>query len=82
MKNNKENIFKNLYHTLFAKRFLLVYKNNTGKVKTYEISKPELNDSFGNKNERRNNAGFRAFCFGRKEFRSFRHDRIISLTKS
>ncbi len=82
MKNKKENTIKNLYRTFFSSRFLLVYKNNAGKIKTYEISKPELDHSFGNKNEHRNNAGFRAFCFGRKEFRSFRHDRIVSLTKS
>lgn len=40
-----------------------------------------LYKSFGNKNESRDNAGFKAYCFARKQMRSFRHDRIVSITK-
>lgn len=80
MKN--QNLLNSIYYKFLAKKFFLVYKNSHGKVKTYEISTPKLDESFGNNSEHRNNAGFRAFCFGRKEYRSFRHDRIISLTKA
>ena len=45
------------------------------------ISSINLYSSFGNKNENRDNAGFKAFCFARNGVRSFRHDRIISITK-
>ena len=61
--------------------YLLVYKNRDGSVKTYEIGKPDLKASFGNRGENRDNVGFKAFCIGRDEVRSFRHDRIVSLTK-
>ncbi len=63
-------------------KYFIVYKNADNAVKTYEIGRPELNESFGNKNEERNNVGFKAYCFGRNETRSFRHDRIISLTRA
>ena len=63
-------------------RYLLVYKNGEGDIKTYEISRPKLKDSFGNKIQKRENIGFKAYCYGRKDFRSFRHDRIISLTRA
>jgi len=63
-------------------KYFLVYKNADNAVKTYEIGRPDLSESFGNKGEERGNIGFRAFCFGREEIRSFRHDRIISLTRA
>ena len=63
-------------------RYFVVYKNAEDEVKTYEIGRPQLTDSFGNKEEERNNIGFKAFCFGRQEVRSFRHDRIVSLTRA
>jgi hypothetical protein len=63
-------------------KYFIVYKNADNAVKTYEIGRPELTESFGNKNEERNNIGFKAFCFARNEIRSFRHDRIISLTRA
>jgi len=66
---------------LTDKRYYVVYKTQSGKIKTYQIGQIDLHDSFGNKNDLRDNVGFRAYCFGRKEVRSFRHDRIISLTK-
>jgi len=65
----------------WSKKYLLVYKKQDEKIKTYEIGKPSLSSSFSNKGERRNNVGFRAYCFGRKSIRSFRHDGIISITK-
>lgn len=63
-------------------RYFVVYRNAEDEVKTYEIGRPQLTDSFGNKEEERNNIGFKAFCFGRQEVRSFRHDRIVSLTRA
>lgn len=66
---------------IFQKKFLIVYQKENGEVKTYEISQPRLKDSIGNKQEGRNNVGFKAYCFARKQVRSFRHDRLISITK-
>jgi|TARA_B100001093_G_C25908090_1_gene627426 hypothetical protein len=63
-------------------RYFLVYQNQENEVKTYEIGRPDLGESFGNKEEERNNIGFKAYCFGRQEVRSFRHDRIVSLTRA
>ena len=63
-------------------RYFVVYKNGEDEVKTYEIGRPQLNQSFGNRDEERNNIGFKAYCFGRQEVRSFRHDRIVSLTRA
>jgi len=63
------------------RRYYLVYKNLNGKIKTYQIGCIDLFNSFGNKKDGRSNIGFKAYCFGRKEVRSFRHDRIISITK-
>ena len=65
-----------------TQKYFLVYRNENNEVKTYEIGRPDLSESFGNKNEIRNNIGFKAYCFGRQDFRSFRHDRIISLAKA
>ena len=66
---------------LFRPRYYLVYRNSDEKIKTYQIGKIDLYSSFGNKKDNRNNVGFKAYCYGRKEVRSFRHDRIVSLTK-
>lgn len=62
-------------------RYLIVYRNKDNAVKTYEISKPDLSESFGNKDAGRGNIGFKAYCFGRQGIRSFRHDGIIALTR-
>lgn len=62
-------------------KYLIVYKNSDGKTKTYLIGRVNLYESFGNKSENRDNAGFKAYCFARKSVRSFRHDRIISVCK-
>ena len=66
---------------LMDKRYYIVYRTKENKIKTYQIGRINLYESFGNKGDERKNVGFKAYCFGRKEFRSFRHDRIISLTK-
>jgi len=75
------NQLKNIFRLLSDKRYYVVYKTKSGKIKTYQIGTINLFDSFGNKCDERDNVGFRAYCFGRNEVRSFRHDRIISLTK-
>lgn len=71
----------NKFKCFFCKRYYIVYKNSQGEVKTYEIGNINLNYSFGNNNFERKNMGFKAYCFGRNQVRSFRHDRIISITK-
>lgn len=85
-------MLKKLYHKLkkldtltrkvyFSPRYYIVYKGSDDKIKTYQIGAIDLWSSFGNKEDNRKNVGFKAYCFGREEVRSFRHDRIISLTK-
>ena len=64
-----------------SSKYYIVYRNSDNKIKTYLIGDIDLYKSFGNKDEKRDNAGFRAYCFARKSVRSFRHDRIMSLTK-
>ena len=61
--------------------YLIIYKTREDKTKSYIIQKPDLYESFGNKGEERDNVGFKAYCYGRDEVRSFRHDRIVSITK-
>ena len=65
----------------FKSRYLVVYQNQDGEVKSYEITRPKLNSSIANKQEGRNNFGFRDFCFARNLVSRFRHDRVISITK-
>lgn len=72
---------RRLKRAMSEQRYYLVYRCADGKTKTYLIGDIDLYKSFGNKNESRDNAGFRAYCFARKQIRSFRHDRIVSLTK-
>jgi predicted DNA-binding transcriptional regulator YafY len=74
-------MIKKIIRFLSNTRYYVVYKTRSGKIKTYQIGKINLFDSFGNKDDERDNVGFKASCFGRKQVRSFRHDRIISLTK-
>jgi predicted DNA-binding transcriptional regulator YafY len=64
-----------------SNRYYIVYKSRDGKTKTYQVGGIDLYNSFGNKDAERCNIGFKAYCFGRKQVRSFRHDRIISITK-
>ncbi len=72
---------RRLKRAMSGQRYYLIYRCADGKTKTYLIGDIDLYKSFGNKNESRDNAGFRAYCFARKQIRSFRHDRIVSLTK-
>tara|TARA_R110002167_G_scaffold10563_3_gene48134 strand:+ start:276 stop:506 length:231 start_codon:yes stop_codon:yes gene_type:complete len=72
---------KNIIRHLCGSRYYVVYRTRSGKIKTYQIGTINLFDSFGNKDDERDNVGFKAYCFGRNGVRSFRHDRIISLTK-
>lgn len=65
----------------FSSKYYIVYKNKDNKIKTYLVGSIDLYNSFGNKYENRDNAGFKAYCFGRKSVRSFRHDRIVSICK-
>tara|TARA_R110000824_G_scaffold134174_1_gene297078 strand:- start:125 stop:361 length:237 start_codon:yes stop_codon:yes gene_type:complete len=69
------------FRSLSSNQYYVVYKNKDDKVKTYLIGDIDLYKSFANKEQDRDNAGFKAYCFARKQVRSFRHDRIISLTK-
>lgn len=62
-------------------QYLIIYKTEEEKIKSYIIKKPDLYESFGNKREERDNVGFKAYCYGRDSVRSFRHDRIVSITK-
>lgn len=79
---NKLNSFsQQLKRNLVNSRYYIVYKCSDGKTKTYMVGDIDLYKSFGNKDESRDNAGFRAYCFARKQMRSFRHDRIVSITK-
>ena len=62
--------------------YSLVYRAKNGKVKMYTISKPKHKNEFGNAVEGLKVAGFRAFCFNQDGVRSFRYDRIVSLTRA
>ena len=79
--NNLKRFYFKLKKKLFGHEYYVVYRNSDNKIKTYLIGDIDLYKSFGNSSEKRGNAGFRAYCFARKAVRSFRHDRIVSLTK-
>ena len=76
-----QNILKLSRKKKLEEKYYIVYRTKEDKVKTYLIGDIDLYKSFSNKKESRDNAGFKAYCFVRDEVRSFRHDRIISLTK-
>lgn len=73
--------FRKLKNKIIPRQYYIIYKNSNNKIKTYLIGDINLYKSFSNKNEQRDNAGFKAYCFARKSVRSFRHDRIISIAK-
>ncbi len=84
--NTLASIKNNLSSLLSAQKenenqYLVIYRTEEEKTKSYIIQKPDLYDSFGNKGEERDNVGFKAYCYGRDSVRSFRHDRIVSITK-
>ena len=76
-----KNFLARISRTMNSSKYYIVYKTDEGKTKTYLIGDIDLYKSFKNKRQSRDNAGFKAYCFARKQVRSFRHDRIISLTK-
>ncbi len=78
---HKVKTFSEKLRHAMSHKYYLVYKCRDNKIKTYLIGDINLYKSFGNKSEKRDNAGFKAYCFARNQARSFRHDRIISLTK-
>jgi hypothetical protein len=47
----------------------------------YTIEKPQHKNEFGNVAQAIKVAGFRSFCHNKGGVRSFRYDRIVSLTK-
>ena len=79
--NRVKKFSQKLKYSLSSEKYYIVYKCSDGKIKTYMVGGIDLYKSFGNKNESRDNAGFKAYCFARKQMRSFRHDRIVSITK-
>ena len=81
MINKVFKVVNNLRHNLFGSKYYIVYRGHHNKIKTYLVGDINLFKSFGNKREQRDNAGFKAYCFGRQAVRSFRHDRILSITK-
>lgn len=81
MMNKLKRFYFKTKKKLFGNEYYVVYKNSDSKIKTYLIGDINLYKSFGNSSEKRDNAGFKAYCFARKSVRSFRHDRIVSITK-
>lgn len=68
---------------LFApkKRHNLIYCNAKGKTRLYIIGDPLNKSTFGNERENDPNVGFRSRVLNRGgRVRSFRYDRIVSLT--
>ena len=66
---------------LFKPVYQIVYTTADGRTEMYTISKPKHENEFGNYRQGLATAGFRAFCFNKGGVRSFRYDRIISLTR-
>ena len=46
----------------FKSKYLVVYKKQDGEIKSYEITRPKLNDSIANKQEGRNNVALELFA--------------------
>ena len=53
----------NSLKNLGQNRYYVVYKNKEDKIKTYLIGDINLYNSFSNKEQGRDNAGFKAYCF-------------------
>ena len=67
---------------LMRPRFTLVYRKRDGASGIYEISRPRTDNTFGNIGEGEEEVGFRAYCYNRENWRSFRHDGVISMVKN
>jgi hypothetical protein len=65
----------------FSPVYQVVYKTLDGRVEMYTINKPRHCHEFGNVIEGLRTAGFRSYCHNRGGVRSFRYDRVVSLTK-
>ena len=48
----------------------------------YTIDSPRHMNEFGNVTQGLRTAGFRSYCYNRKGIRSFRYDRIVSMTRN
>ena len=68
---------KNWFNPVYS----IVYTDAQGKTQMYTITKPKHRNEFGNHKQGLEVAGFRAFCYNRDGIRSFRYDRIVSLTR-
>ncbi len=66
---------------LFSPVYQVVYKTKEGRTAMYTIDRPRHSNEFGNVSECLRTAGFRSYCHNRRGVRSFRYDRIVSLTK-
>ena len=75
-------LIKKIKKALDKREWSVVYKTKDGRTEMYSISKPEHSHEFGNQKEGLATAGFRAFCYNRGAFRSFRYDRIVSLNRA
>jgi len=71
----------NAIKSWFNPNYSVVYTDAKGKTQMYTISKPKHANEFGNRKQGLEVAGFRAFCHNREGVRSFRYDRIVSLTR-
>ena len=68
---------KNFFNPLYS----VVYTTADGRTEMYTIEKPQHKNEFGNTDQAIKVAGFRSFCHNRGGLRSFRYDRIVSITK-
>ena len=66
---------------LFNPLYSVVYTTKDGRTAMYTIEKPRHINEFGNTKEGLRSVGFRAFCHNRNGIRSFRYDRIVSITR-
>jgi len=69
---------KNWFNPVYS----MVYTDAQGATQMYTITKPKHGNEFGNLKQGREVVGFRAFCYNRDGIRSFRYDRIVSLTRA
>ena len=62
--------------------YSLVYRTGDGRTAMYTIDSPRHVNEFGNVTQGLRTAGFRSYCYNRKGIRSFRYDRIVSMTRN
>lgn len=78
----KNALFRVLF--LFEPKYILIYKNLKGQTKRYKVARPRRENEFGNKVQGLKRVGFKTTCFRqgkRNKVRSFRYDRVISLSR-